>query len=267
MTARAIFDTSTANPIVRAVVRSVSAANNGRYRRFYVPAYRAYMYLNLSEPLALRRLLGRYERPKMEFFRRHLKPGMTFVDVGANLGDFSLVASRLVGNSGRVISFEPDPGNCQWLRESIAKNELANVELREEALSNTEGQATFFLGDVSGWHTLKGGQLQHEKGRITVATRRLDSLGLDRIDVMKIDVEGAELEVLQGAHESLRRCRPLLLIDLHPHMGADVAAVAAMLRELGYQLHTYVGHGKARPFSTHEGEVFAVPPGRTVEAL
>lgn len=264
MTAKPIFQADASNPIVRAVVRSVSAANNGRYRLYYVPGYRSFMYLNLSEPLALRRLLGRYERPKMDFLRRHLVEGAAFVDVGASLGDYSLVASRLVGPRGKVIAFEPDPVNCRWLRKSIERNGLTNVELYQEALSDVEGEASFFLSGVSGWHTLKKGQLAAEKGEIKVRTRPLDDVDLPRLDVMKIDVEGAELEVLEGARRHLRRFRPLLFVDLHPMMGADVPAVVRFLRDAGYELRSFESDGAIRPYRSDDGELVAIPMARVM---
>jgi FkbM family methyltransferase len=265
MSAKAFFHADASNPIVRTIVRSVSTANNGKYRLYYVPGYRCFMYLNLSEPLTLRRLCGRYERPKIDYFKRLLRPGMVFVDVGANLGDFSLIASRLIGAAGKVVAFEPDPENYGWLSKSIKRNKLSNIELRAEALSNEDGQASFFLSQVSGWHTLKKDQLSNEKQEIVVPTRRLDGVPLDRLDVMKIDVEGAEFEVLQGAREQISRFNPTIFIDLHPAMGADVDGCLNMLRALGYNIFGFDGHGRCREYREQDGEVVALPRRRETE--
>lgn len=257
-----IVSNETRNPFVRAVVRSVSLANRGRYRLYYVPAYRCFMYLNLSEPLTLRRLVGQYERTKMGLFRRCVKGGMVVVDVGANLGDFTLVAARAVGPSGKVVAFEPDPQNFGWLIKSVERNAFKNIEIRQEALSASEGVAPFFLSDVSGWHTLKAGQisLSGERAPITVRTRPLDTLTLDRLDVVKIDVEGAEYEVLSGAERHLAQFRPLLFVDLHASMGADVEGVSRMLRGLNYKLYGIGNHGRLRDRIDPNGELLAVPP-------
>jgi FkbM family methyltransferase len=259
-TARTLLRADAANPLVRALVRAVSKANNHRYRLCYVPAYRSFLYLNLSEPLTLRRLLGQYEKQKFRLMRAYLKPGMTFVDVGANLGDYTFVASRLV-RGGKVVAFEPDPSNYSWLSKSIERNRVANVDLRQEALSDRRGQATLFLGEVSGWHTLKPGQLSGERGAVTVRTTRLDDLVLDRIDLVKIDVEGAEFEVLQGAKEQLRRHRPIVLVDLHPTKGADIPGVLRTLRELDFEVHAIDPQGRFVPY-TDQWELAAVPRGR-----
>lgn len=250
------------NPLIRALVRSVSLANRGRYRLYYVPAYRCFMYMNLSERLTLRRLVGQYERAKMGLFRRCVKQGMVVVDVGANLGDFTLVAAKATGPGGNVVAFEPDPQNVGWLTKSVERNGFKNVEIRREALSANETLALLFLSDVSGWHTLNVGQipLSGERPPITVQTRPLDTLTLDRLDVVKIDVEGAEYEVLCGAGQHLQRFHPLLFVDLHASMGANVDGVIQNLRGLGYRLYGIGNDGRLHDRVDPNGELVAVPP-------
>lgn len=260
ITAKSLFLSDASNPIVRALVRVVSKANNSKYRAYYVPRYGCFMYLNLSEPLTLRRLLGRYEMPVFRLINWYLKPGMVFVDVGANLGDYTLIASRLVGDGGKVVSFEPDPSNYAWLTKSIARNAFVNIEARQEALSDQDGEATLFLGDVSGWHTLKAVQRPSARGEVTVKTRKLDNVLFDRIDLMKIDVEGAEFDVISGARESLARHRPVLIIDLHPTKGADIPGLLQLLIELQYRIYGLTPRGECVPYAEHLLEIIAAPP-------
>lgn len=261
-----IVPTETQNPLIRAVVRSVSLANRGRCRLYYVPAYRCFMYLNLSEPLTLRRLVGQYERTKMGLFRRCVQHDMVVIDVGANLGDFTLVAAKAVGPRGKVVAFEPDPQNFGWLTKSVGRNGFKNIEIRQEALSASEGTAPFFLSDVSGWHTLNVGQvpLSGERAPIVVQTRPLDTLTLDRLDVVKIDVEGAEYEVLCGAERHLQRFRPLLFVDLHASMGANIDGVIQKLHSLDYKLYGIGNHGRMHDRVDPNGELVAVPPSRQI---
>lgn len=259
---QAIFRYEAGNPIIRAVVRSISFANRGRYRLYYVPGYRCFMYLNLSEPLTLRRLVGQYERSKMELFRQWVKEGMAVVDVGANLGDFTFVAAKAVGPTGKVVAFEPDPQNIRWLTKSVIRNGFKNIEVRQEALSVAEGTAPFFLSDVSGWHSLKGAETMPpgERASITVQTRPLDALAFDRMDVVKVDVEGAEYEVLCGAERHLKTFRPLLFVDLHASMGADVAGVTRILHDLNYKLYGIGNNGRLREHIDPDGEIVGIPP-------
>jgi FkbM family methyltransferase len=201
------------------------------------------IYLNIKEShKMLERVLGRYEQAKHQALRHFIRPGMTFVDVGCNKGDFCLTASRLVGSSGRVLAFEPHPENCGWIRKSIAKNGYHNIDLYELALSDSNDTAQLHLGEQSGHHTLLAGQLRHEQGLIEVQTRILDDLLEETkfcgtIDAIKIDVEGADIHVLRGAQKTLLRNHGIVVfLDIHPQLGVDSAEVCAFLRGLGFGL-------------------------------
>jgi len=201
------------------------------------------IYLNIKEsPMMLARALGLYELRKQKVLSSLLRPGGTFIDVGANKGDFSLLAAKLVGRNGRVLSFEPEPTNCQWIAKSVKLNGYDNITLYELALSDTNGRAQLYLGKKSGWHTLVKGQPYRSEGVLKVATRTLDRVlgertGNSRVDMMKIDVEGAELEVLKGACEMLSKNKDIiLLIDVHPQLGVNPKEVCDLLCELDFRI-------------------------------
>lgn len=201
------------------------------------------IYLNIKESgMMLRRALGRYELSKHLAFHKFLRSGATFLDVGCNKGDFSLLASCLVGPQGRVLAFEPHPENCRWIRKSVAKNAYHNVDLYELALSDANGIAHLHLGEKSGFHTLLPGKPQREEGIIDVQTRRLDDLleeiHFDRpIDAMKIDVEGADMHVLRGAQKTISRNPGIVIfLDVHPHLGVDAREVCDYLKGFGLSL-------------------------------
>ena len=182
---------------------------------------------------------GRFEPEKVEALRQLLKHGMTFVDAGSNKGDFALIAARLMNDEGRVLAFEPSPENCYWIRKSIDLNGYRCITLHELALSDGEGRAALYMGERSGWHSLLPGEDPGDS--IEVATRTLDAVlaesGDARAEVIKIDVEGAELRVLGGAERTLADPRSLaVLIDVHPGRGIDPAAVAALLTRHGFSL-------------------------------
>jgi FkbM family methyltransferase len=201
------------------------------------------IYLNLKEtPYMLLRALGLYELNKQRAICNLLQPGGTFIDAGANMGDFTILAASLVGPTGRVLAFEPEPGSCRWLRKSIARNGYANVRLYEAALSDANGMALLHLGKASEWHSLLPGRHNRSGVVVEVATRTLDSV-LREIPacpatVIKIDVEGAELQVLQGASATLAQNRNLvLMIDLHPQLGINPLEVCAFLARVGFQIY------------------------------
>jgi FkbM family methyltransferase len=203
-----------------------------RYRPYEFAGGRIYLDVDES-PAMRRRAEGTYEPAKVAALQRLLEPGMTFVDVGVNKGDFALIAARVMDDSGHVIGFEPSPENCLWIRRSIQLNGYQSIELHELALSDANGQARLYLGERSGWHSLLGDE---ERESIEVEMRTLDSVvGATAPDVLKIDVEGAELRVLAGAERTLEDTRlHAVLIDVHPARGVDGAEVCAVLAEQGF---------------------------------
>lgn len=146
-----------------------------------------------------------YEVGTTMVFKDILKPGMRVVDVGANIGYFTLLSAIRVGPAGKVYAFEAEPTNCQILRENIRRNHFTNTVVVQSAVSDKVGRTTLFLRKNSrSHHTLiaKGG----ENG-IAVKSTTLDEYfkeGPKQIDLAKIDVEGAELAVLSGMQSAIK---------------------------------------------------------------
>lgn len=174
-------------------------------------------------------LLGSYEPEQTALFRECLQRGDTLLDVGAHAGYYSLLSARLVGERGSVWSFEPNPGNCAWLRRHVEVNDLRNVRVHEVAVSDRAGSARFAFGRGSGTGRLAA------DGAVEVRTVTLDEFCTEREirpTAIKIDVEGGELGVLSGARRLLREVRPVVFLSTH---GPDVhRACLAMLETLGY---------------------------------
>ena len=196
-------------------------------------------YLNLREsPPMLERALRVYERNKFAILGDHLRPGMSFVDVGSNKGDFALFAAGRLEGRGTVVAVEPSPENARWVRRSIERSGVSNVHLVEAALAEAPGEAVLHLRALSGWHTLL--PASDAVGEVTVQTRTLDDVaeehGLRSVDALKIDVEGGELGVLRGATAVLGAPgERLVLLDLHPPL-VDPVEIAGMLRDAGYRI-------------------------------
>jgi FkbM family methyltransferase len=156
-----------------------------------------------------------------------LRPGMTFWDAGAHYGFLALIGSRLVGQTGRVVAFEPIPANYEKLKNHLAINNAANVSVEPVALSAHVGSAemTTEHGESSTW-TLKGPPVD---GAATVQLSTLDEqlAKHEPPDVIKVDVEGAEIELLRGGAELIRRHRPVVIIEILSRDG--VPAVQEML--------------------------------------
>lgn len=234
---------------VSRLARSLSIAAYPLVKPVLPRGYRPYrydggrIYLNLHEShMMFQRALNLYEQDKKRAIRGMLKPGMTYVDIGVNKGYFTLIAAREVGPAGRVISIEPEAENCRWIRQSIEANGYQNVTLFEAAAGDHEGEVELFIGHKSGHHSLVRNERKHAGATVAVPMHTLDNVlaerGIETIDAVKIDVEGAEMGVLRGAEDTLRRSEGVtVLMDLHPHMGVDVHEVAAFLRGLGFTLY------------------------------
>ena len=194
------------------------------------------IYLNLSESnMMLQRAARVYEYWTASFMRRYLQAGMTAVDVGANKGDYTLLFARHVGPTGRVIAFEPDDANVTWLQRSLDANHYGWVQLETTALSDEDRTATFYPGLKSGWGSLRSNRRQAEdRPPFTVRTRRLDDvlrdLDLPDVDLLKVDVEGAELGVLRGATSLLTGSdRVTLIMDVDVHSSDERAQLFELL--------------------------------------
>ncbi len=152
-----------------------------------------------------------------------LREGMTFVDVGANIGLHTLRGARAVGPSGVVFAFEPTPKVFQLLQRSVYLNGLGDIcRCTNLALSTSEGVATLHLSDVCGHNSLYQLAEKEEKSQLTVKTASFDAVLQEapRIDVVKLDVEGAELDVLDGMKHLLAKHWNILLIVEYgvPHL-------------------------------------------------
>ena len=177
--------------------------------------------------------LGGYEPERQAEFARLIRKGDVVLDVGANVGFYSLLGAVLAGREGRVIAFEPVGENVAHLRRHLSLNELEDrVEVIEAAVANRPGLRRFTTGEYRATGKLDGG------GDIEIPAVSLDDMmdegRLSRVDFIKIDVEGAELEVLEGAMEMLKRFRPRLVVELHnPEMDRRCPE---LLRKLGYRI-------------------------------
>ncbi len=154
---------------------------------------------------------GTYEPHQTQLFERYVKPGMVVYDIGAHQGYYSLLSSTLAGEPGMVIAFEPSPDNLARLRRHLELNDCKNVRVIEIAVSDREGTARFETRAGSGV-----GHLSND-GPLEVRTTRLDALAeeLPRPDVIKIDVEGAELDVLRGGLKTIESARPVIFLSVH----------------------------------------------------
>jgi FkbM family methyltransferase len=185
---------------------------------------------------------GFWEPHVERVLRRFLAPGSVFVDIGANVGWHTALASSAVGVDGQVYAIEPNPDNARLIAHTIERNQLSNVHLVPIALGESTGFAAFRSAIGS-----NGGFLNHDERdsldpNVTIVpTMRFDDLHIPRVDVVKIDVEGAEPIVFRGATETIGRDHPVIVFEFSCEMTERVAGVAPrdhlkMFESYGYAL-------------------------------
>lgn len=188
-----------------------------------------------------------YEPHLTAVFERFCGPGMTVLDVGSNVGFYTMLASKLVGPTGRVCAFDPNSENCRLLLLSARANVADNVEVFPVALAESTGWSYFSPHEGSNGGLLDasidGGPVGLVDGRGSIVpTFRLDDLVPGPVHFMKLDVEGAEGRVVAGARRLLEAYRPVVTTELSGEMLARVSRCSpreflGTFVDLGYALH------------------------------
>jgi len=181
-------------------------------------------------------LYGEYSPDEAALFAKLVRPGFTVLDVGANLGALSLPLAELVGKDGRVYAYEPQPENFTLLRENCAGRD--NIVIESVALGDEDGHTRVTTIEQFSSGKNYGGAIVGKGDRI-VELRKLDSFAWNRVDFIKIDVEGAEENVLTGAAETIARFRPILYVEDHPERGPH-NSLLRMIWKLGYKIWAHV---------------------------
>lgn len=224
--------------------------------------------LSLSEHMQ-RRIFwtGYYNRGMVVLFDHILKPGMTVIDVGANIGEISMTAAKRVGHTGRVIAFEPIDSIADQLQENVTRNHLGHIKVVRVGLSDVSAenvpvyasceQATS-NDENGGLGTLFGGKTgipELQRIPITTLDTWLAAHPVERIDLIKIDIEGAELPCLKGAEHTLRRFKPKLIVEIQDNTATTAGYRASDI--LGF----LVGHGYTFQTIRHGGRLTSLTEG------
>ncbi len=188
----------------------------------------------------------RIESGPVSSLRRWIRPNTLVIDVGANIGYFTLRFAAWVGPGGKVLAIEPELRNFQWLQRQIARSRYGRrVEAIQAAAAEVDGAAFLQLDPLHPGNHRLGTQ------GVPVATVQLDSLLAARswpdVSFIKIDVQGAEARVLRGARATLQRCRPALLVEVDDRaleqFGSSAGALLKFCTDQGYQLQTFTRSG------------------------
>ena len=231
------------------------------------------------DTIASQLLRGTYEPKTRELFTQLLGPGKTLVDVGANVGYFTVLGALLVGSGGRVIAFEPEPTNHGLLADNIRRNDLGQVLVRNQAVAAEPGELFLDVNPAeSGWHRLAtdNSPASHRKVPVTVTTVDLvlSELG-GAVDVVKIDVEGFEPAVVAGMTQTVAANPDIsVILEFSPDQsllsGLDPYAALDTLYAAGLTTAYAVGEkaGALLPVDTRDREaVSRALKGRSINLL
>src|SRR5437870_3784269 len=198
-------------------------------------------FIQLNDPCQYDLLLGIHEAEVEQWITSELKDGMIFFDIGANIGYYTLLGSRCVGSSGRVVALEPNPIVAAILRRNTHINSMKNVEIIQGAASRACGNVK--LGRVGFSSYASGLYCENPVDWIEVRGYSLDALAselqIPAVDLVKLDVEGAEVETIEGMTKILDVDRPKVLMELHSHFGTvDLHPAVQKLKNAGYSIRS-----------------------------
>lgn len=164
-----------------------------------------------------------YEAENFEFLSESCKSGAVIIDIGAHIGLFSVIASQVTGKTGKVYAFEPAPSTYALLQKTIVINhEEQIIESFQKAVGKENGKITFFISDdqADNSNSLVNYKEDRSLHGIDVAVTSIDNFvkekNISKLDFIKIDVEGAEYDTLQGAVNTLKNLKPVCIVAIHP---------------------------------------------------
>ena len=208
-------------------------------------------------------LFKTHEPLNTKLLGNYLKKGMVCLDVGANIGYYTILESKIIGNEGKVIAIEPSPINFPLLKKNLEREKLDNVETFCLAGGNTDGSLKFLLDRQSNLsRILKEGEKSKSSDTIVdVPVKKLDNfvdeLKLEKIDFLRMDVEGYEYYIYKGFRKSLRKFKPMIQMEFHCMlMGKEkTRELLNMLKEDGYEMEYYIVRELDRPTVMNEKDV------------
>jgi FkbM family methyltransferase len=208
-----------------------------------------------------------YEKDSFTFIKSTIKSGQTVLDIGGHIGLYAVAFGKLVGPSGKVFSFEPTPITNNILRKTVALNGLeSTVTVQNEAISKEEGETVFFISNQNADNS--NSLVKYETPK-SVHGVKVPLLSIDKfaeklnrkIDFIKIDVEGVELDAVIGAKETLLRDHPLCILALHPYQikskGDSLEQIWDVVTGYNYEL-LYNGKKIDKDFFCKQTELFDV---------
>jgi FkbM family methyltransferase len=230
----------------RKFVKGFLDRSSAKARQILISCQGCKMYVDPTDVGIVSHLLadGVYEPRTTALFKSLLKTGMVVFDIGANFGYYGLIAAQVVGSTGKVYALEPEPNNFRLISSNIKVNGFSNMIPLQVAVSNEKGRATLFLDKTNlGAHSVHHGNVLEAGGAAEVEATTLDSLVesrivTERVDLITMDVQGAEGLVFEGAEQTLRRNNVKVLMEFWPYglrnIGTDPRDLIRKIYDYGF---------------------------------
>lgn len=193
--------------------------------------------------------IGEYESDVVTVVKAALKKGMTAIDIGANVGFFSLLFSTIVGSGGKVLAFEPQPAAIKRLARNIELNPRLAIEVHNLAAADADGEISFYCGPVNHSGVASIRPRKDDQDAIIVRSARADDIIASAlsVDLIKIDVEGAETRVIAGLENTIKRSHPHIIVEVSDlylrEMGSSGQELVEKLCGYGYRAFQITSHG------------------------
>lgn len=202
----------------------------------------------ISRELAV---FGKHEPLHTELLSKELKEGMVCLDVGSNIGYYAILESRLVGIKGKVIALEPSPENFRYLKKNMKLQKFSNMEIHNVACGDQNGITQFSVSDKSNWsrvadENVSVGVQDQVTQIIEVQIKKIDSIlkgkFLERVDLIRMDVEGYEYNVYKGMSETISKFKPIIIIEFHKYLLGKEKSKEFLyeLKDKGYEIKYYI---------------------------
>ena len=223
------------------------------------------MFCHGNDGLALS-LFKTYEPVQTEIVKKFVKKGDNVIDVGAHVGYYTFLMAKMVGNEGKVYSFEPDPENFALLKKGIEANNLKNVEIIQKAVSNTNSTIKLFLSDTDrATNRIYDAGINDAHKIIEVETCSIDNFlhnNKIKINFIKIDAEGSEQGVIEGMESTIKKNNQLnIMTEFFPFLiekyGSTPQKYLFEIKELGYNIYNILENGTLLEINKVDTTVFS----------
>lgn len=196
--------------------------------------------------------MGDYQPPLTNFLHRYTPKGAYCLDVGANIGYYTLLFSRWAGETGRVVAFEANPHLVPRIQRNIELNHYTNVEVICKAVHDVLTQVAFYISAHPGTSSIYAQNVADTLETIHVETITVDSFmaerSWERLDIIKMDIEGNDCFAIHGALETIKRFRPVIVFEYWPSSADTIERTKALFDSLDYRLEGLFWNGDKCPF-------------------